>query len=307
MDTTFKFWANKWIKFQKGEVQENTLIEYEKLQRHLVAEFDELSMENITPKKVQELLDRLYQQGLAKSSINKRKYMIQQVFRYANIQGLEISNPCSFVKTPRMAAKNHRRALTQGEVEIVLLHRNNFENGFYAYCLLMTGLRRSEMLALKWEDLDFKQNLICVNKAVVYVKGQPFIRDYLKNGDQERIIPMPKTLEPILKKHPGIHKGLIFGENPYTPINPNAHSWQWIKYKQQTSLDITQHMIRHTYCTMLYDAGIDVKTASYLMGHKDIHTTLAIYTHLEKQRAVSKAAGKLNVFINDFSPQHDRL
>jgi hypothetical protein len=40
---------------------------------------------------------------------------------------------------------------------------------------------------------------------------------------------MPKTLEPILKKHPGIHKGLLFGENPYTPINPNAHSWMFFQ------------------------------------------------------------------------------
>ena len=307
MDTTFKYWADKWIKFQGSEVQKNTLNEYRKMQHQLVTEFNGLNMYDITPKKVQELLDGLYQQGLAKSSINKRKYMIQQVFRYANVQGLELSNPCSFVKTPRMASKSNRRVLIQGEVEIVLLHRNNFANGFYAYCLLMTCLRRSEMLALKWEDIDFRQNLICVNKAVIYVKNQPLIRDYLKNGDQERIIPMPESLKQVLKNCPGDHKGLIFGKNSHTPINPNAHSWHWKKYKQQTGLDITQHMLRHTYCTMLYDAGIDVKTASYLMGHRDIQTTLAIYTHLEKERAVSKAAGKLNVFINDFSPQHDRL
>lgn len=307
MDMTFKHWANRWIEFQKSEVQNNTLNEYEKMQRHLIEKFNGLDMGDITPKRVQGLLDELYQQGLAKSTINKRKYMIQQVFRYATIQGLELTNPCSFVRAPRMATKNYRRALTQGEIEIVMLHRNNFDCGFYAFCLLMTGLRRSEMLALTWEDLDFKQNLICVNKAVIYVKKQPFIRNALKNGDQERFIPITESLKHTLKKYPGNRKGLIFGESPYVPLNPNAHSWQWKKYKQQSSLDITQHMLRHTYCTMLYDAGVDVKTASYLLGHKNLQTTLAIYTHLEKQRAVGKAAGKLNIFINDFAPTHDRL
>lgn len=305
METTFEYWANRWLEFEKNEVKTTTLIEYKKVKQQLINEFSELKLDDITPKRVQELLDNLYSKGNAKSTINKRKYIIQQIFRYANIQGIDLSNPCSFVRTPRMAIKNCRRSLTQGEIDIVMLHRNNYDNGFYAYCLLMTGLRRSEMLALTWNDLNYQTNLVHVSKTVNYIKSQPAIYNTLKNGDSERYIPMTEGLKQGFKHYPGNHAGLIFGASPETPVNPYAHSWKWEKYKQKTGLDITQHMLRHTYCTMLFDAGVDVKTAAYLMGHRDEHTTLAIYTHLEKQKAAKNATSKLNVFIS--GPQPNRL
>ena len=298
MNKTFEYWTRRWLEFEKSEVKENTLWEYQKITTHLLNEFSGLDMSDITPKRIQALLDRMHCQNKAKSTINKRKYIIQQVFRYANIQGLEMANPCSFVKTPRLSSKKPRRALSQSEINIVMLHRTNFECGFYAYCLLMTGLRRSEMLALTWEDLDFEANLIRVCKAVNYIQGKPRIYESLKNGESQRFVPMPQELKRCFKIAPGKHVGLIFGASPDVPINANVHNWRWELYRRQTGLDITQHMLRHTYCTMLFDAEIDIKTAAYLMGHRDEHTTLTIYTHLEKHLAARKATGKLNLFIN---------
>lgn len=61
---------------------------------------------------------------------------------------------------------------------------------------------------------------------------------------------------------------------------------------------ITPHMLRHTYATLLYSSGVDVLTASKLLGHSDIKTTLEIYTHLEETMA-SKSIEKLNIYVTE--------
>lgn len=297
MNLLFSYWAKAWLNAIENEVKPSALNEYQSVVRSLMKYFDGFDMYSITPKRVQELLDELHSKGQAKSTIVKRKYNIQQIFRYASLNGLEISNPCSFARVPRKAAKKQRRPLTEAEIALVMLERNNDSYGFYAFMLLYTGLRRSEMLALTWEDIDFINNVIHVNKVVIYANGKAIIDEILKNGDEERLLPMPQILVQELKKHATGKHGLIFGRSENLPVNPNAHSWNWEKYRKRIGLEATQHMFRHTYCTMLYEADVDVKTAAYLMGHRDINTTLAIYTHLEKEKAAKAAMQKLNRFI----------
>jgi len=297
MERLFEYWAEKWLEASKCEVKESTHNEYKKVIKQLQKEFEGCNLEDVTPRRIQDLLDSLYRQGKSKSTISKRKYNIQQIFRFANLQGLDLANPCGFVKTPRKAARRPRRALTQDEIALVLLERDKSKYGFYAFFLLFTGLRRSEMLALRWEDIDLKNNVIRVNKVISYVNKTAIIDDILKNGEKEKLIPIPDILRRELLKNETGKSGLIFGSSCNTPINPYTHTWEWEKYKRHIGLQATQHMFRHTYCTMLFDAGVDVKTAAYLMGHRDIHTTLSIYTHLEKNRATKTAVSKLNQYI----------
>jgi len=298
MDTTFEYWAREWLVAEASEVKQSTLHEYKKVTEQIIKEFKGLDMTDITPKRVQELLDDLYHRGKAKSTIAKRKYNIQQIFRFANINGFELANPCSFAKPPRKAIRRQRRALTRDEIMRVMIQRDKSKYGFYAFFMLFTGLRRSEMLALQWEDIDYKNNVIHVTKVANYINSRVIIDDRLKNGDAEKLVPIPDILKRELEKNHQGKSGYIFGANEDAPIKSNAHSWRWEMFKRETGLDVTQHMFRHTYCTMLFDAGVDVKTAAYLMGHRDVHTTLSIYTHLEHERASQKAISKLNQYIN---------
>lgn len=281
-----------------AEVKPSTHKQYERTVSELNRVFGSVLLQHVTTKHVQDMLDALYHQGRAKSTIVKRKYIVQQIFRYANVQGAVLANPCSFARTPRKAPAKARRALTQTEIEIVIAGRNEGKMGFYAFMMLFTGLRRSELLALQWSDIRLAANSIRVNKVVSYVDGKPTIDPFLKNGDAERLIPIPQLLSVLLKFKSEGKTGLVFGETETEPMGTNAISWAWEKYRRTSGLEITQHMLRHTYCTMLYDAGVDVKAAAQLMGHRDITTTLSIYTHLEKECAAKRAVCQLDRYIN---------
>ena len=300
METSFKQWAERWLEISAYEVKETTHYEYVGGIRQLNQRFGNKSVFEITPKAVQEYLNELFLNGKSKSTINKRKYLIQQVYRYTNLQGLSVASPCALVKAPRMATQGSRRALTEDEIKLLISNRHVEPFGFYALCLLFLGLRRSEMMALCWEDIDFEQETIHINKVVVYLNSKPQLNYVLKNGWREREVPIPDLLLIELKRRANNQHGFIFSDRPKLLLNENAINRRWAAYREVAGLqNVTQHMVRHTYATLLYDARIDVKAAAALMGHRDERTTLIVYTHINKEREAKKAVKQLNGYISE--------
>ena len=166
--------------------------------------------------------------------------------------------------------------------------------------MLYCGLRRGEVLALEWKDIDYDKKVVMVRKAVTLRNGRP----YLKGPKSEagiRDVPVPDFLLDIFKSAP----------KPFSLFCPSvsgelmtdvAYSRAWDSYEHFLNLKaggrdasrshpkvvkidhITAHMLRHTYASLLYEAGVDVKSAQRFLGHSDIETTLEIYTHLTKQK-----------------------
>lgn len=306
METTFKYWSERWLEVSAYEVKGTTHKQYIGGVRQLNKTFGDNSIYEITPKMVQDYLNELFLKGKSKSTINKRKYLVQQIYRYVNLQGIIVANPCLLVKAPRMASQESRRSLTEDEIRQIIKQRHANPFGFYAFCLLFLGLRRSEMMALRWEDIDFAQEVIRINKVVIYLNSKPELNYVLKNGWREREIPIPDLLLHELKRcvvlegSSVFRKGFIFSDQPETLMNENAINRRWAAYRNKAGLDnVTQHMVRHTYATLLYDADIDIKAAAALMGHRDERTTLIVYTHINKEREAKKAVKKLNGYISE--------
>ncbi len=161
--------------------------------------------------------------------------------------------------------------------------------------MLCLGLRRSEILPLKYEDINFEDKTIYINKVVNFINNKPKIDNILKNGMNERYVGIPDILLKKLEKCK-LKKGYIFNKDN-SLLTESQLEDLWDDYKIRTGFIGTQHMIRHTYATMLYKSNVDIKTAQYLMGHKTIRTTLDIYTHLEDELK-AKNINKLNAYIN---------
>ena len=179
--------------------------------------------------------------------------------------------------------------------------------------MMYCGLRRGEVLALTWDDIDLDKKILSVNKSVITIKNQPQVkRPKSKAGTRE--VPIPNFLANVLRDLPRDYslvcpdtKGQIMSETAYRRawnsyrhylnINAGGRSASRSHEKIQVIDNITAHMLRHTYASMLYEAGVDIKSAQRFLGHADIEMTLAVYTHLTKFKE-DEAISSLNAHLD---------
>lgn len=146
--------------------------------------------------------------------------------------------------------------------------------------MLNTGIRRSELLGLKWSDIDFNENIMHIQRAVVQTKGKILI-DKPKSVTSDRIIPFSEKFGKYLKS--------CINENIYImgtsePQSPSTYSAGFSKFMKLMNKEIgipilTPHELRHTYGTLKREDGVDIYTIQKIMGHSDISVTASIYVH----------------------------
>lgn len=218
--------------------------------------------------------------------------------------------------------KPKKRALTDGEQAIIQKADLDIKERAFIDLLYYTGLRRGEALALMVSDVDFVNKKITVNKNLVFKGNESEIKPSPKSNAGNRSMPLPDNLMHSLKELIRINSGMyIFTKQDSGIMTHSAFRRFWDsiidkfniaaggeKFKRSDmehsavplrliADDITPHLFRHTYATSLYNAGIDIKTAQYLLGHSSIQLTLDIYTHLDNSR-IESATTQLNSFFD---------
>jgi integrase len=160
--------------------------------------------------------------------------------------------------------------------------------------LLLTGMRRGEVLGLRWDDIDFAKKTIYVRRNVTYPTNQPNITS-TKTENGVRQIPLDDNLA-ILLDRPEHPRGFIVGGRH--PITLMAYRWMYERIEKQVDLhEATAHIFRHSYLTMLDAAGVDPKTLQVIAGHGDIRITMNRYVH-EREKDIEAAGVKLNSMMN---------
>lgn len=291
---TFKQLADEWSAAHYPTLENNTLKQYRPALKDAVSRFGEMRISDITSTQVDLYIKSFASRGYAQKTVKSRLLVLNLAMTYAVVNQYIAANPCTYIKVPKNLPKEKRRGLTEEEITVV---KNSIDKtfGLFAYFLLNTGLRRGEALALTYNDIDFDKKVIKVNKTVEWIGNVPNIKDHPKTDAGLREVPLLDCLYKVLKQGRGDQ--LIFPNTKNELIRNGNFNRLWDKYRAETGLTITPHQLRHAYATMLYDAGVDVKTAQYLLGHANIQTTMDIYTHLSKQRK-ENAADILNSFTN---------
>ncbi len=208
-----------------------------------------------------------------------------------------------------------RRALTDEEIRLISDTWRGHNLGIMAMLMLYAGLRKGEAAALRWEDIDFDARLIHITKAVRSLKNKVTIKAPKTNAGV-RDIPIPKILLDALQAYRK-ESGYICTSAKGKFLTDSSYKRQWDSYRHYLNVcaggqngagryihridvidNITAHMLRHTYATMLFDAGVDVKSAQRFLGHEDIEVTLSIYTHLTKFKE-DQAVNALNEHLDE--------
>lgn len=283
--------AEKWVNYYCAQVPYTTYKKCGQAAYNAAVEhFGNMRIREIVPYDVDLYLKSFAHKDYSKKTVATYKSILNQIFKYAVIQGEIQTNPASVVSLPKNLKTTKRVLPPDNEIKIIELNPEGF--GFLPYFLLFSGLRISEALALTYEDIDRKDKIITVNKKIVYDGNTPTLVNATKTEAGTRKVVLLDRVEAHLNSD---GKGVIFCNDSGGYLTRKQLSCRWEKFKKENNLTLTFHQLRHAYATMLFEAGINEKDAQELMGHTDINLTRSIYTHIRNER-MTETAQKLNSF-----------
>lgn len=307
---TFDTWADKWLKTYKSNVQYNTYKMYENIiKTHLKPALGSYKIKNIKKHHLQETINNLIAQNKY-STARQARLTLKQIFEQAVQNEYVYKNPAAGITLPKQP-KTQKRALTQQEINLFTAAELEPKEKTFVFLILYCGLRRGEALALKASDIDFVNRKISINKSLIFKENNSEIKNIPKSEAGIRVLPIVDDLYDVLYDFANDKTDYIFTMENGKIMSKSSFRKFWNriiakaneaaqKEKMQLSPDITPHIFRHTFATNLYYAGIDIKTAQYLLGHSSIKMTMDIYTHLESEDT-SKAQDILNQFYRKSS------
>lgn len=264
----FKDYVEKWLKtYKEPNLKPNSFNSLKANLKRPLEAFGDMPLKKITSDDIQRLLIGIK----APRARDLCRGGLAQIFRKATMQGVIDKNPCDGIELKRH--KNERKkALTKSEQEIFLLSSAKTSHDLLFRFLLATGLRIGEALALTKEDVNFDKSTVTVNKNVIFIKGKRIVQDTPKSDAGNRTIPFPRT---ILQELDKITTFDLF------PCSYNAVKKSIQRIAKETGLNVSPHILRHTYATRLEEAGIAPKLKQYLLGHASLEMTQNVYTDVQ--------------------------
>ena len=291
-DTMFGEYVQKWFASKRnprvgGATSENyrTMINV-----HILPFFGNRQFRAIGALDVQSWMDSF--KDTSASKIDKLYMLIRAICRDAYVEGVIPRDISAGLLKPLPKKKDDRRALSIEETNGILsaIHSNDNQDGLLLAVLYYLGIRRGEALGLQWGDFDFRDQMVHIQRDIVYVRGKTTISD-LKTDAADRYVIVPSVLRDMLLPHAGSDGELLFCSRAGEPICQSSYKRMWLRLMASAKLLdaegkplITAHWLRHTYATKLFYAGVDAVIAMWMLGHESYETTIDIYTHLRKGR-----------------------
>lgn len=331
---TFGDWAERWLRKKKTTLSAGryNICTYRLNQLEPIAH---MPISKVRTSDIQEIIYDLFDDDYSQYVLNEVKNTAKQVIQLAIDNRVLDYNCAAAVDIPKTQPSERRRALTEQEQSWIAApsacraHRA-------AMIMMYAGLRRGEVIPLLWSDIDLDNNTITVNKAVEMIGGKSVLKDSTKTKAGMRTVYIPQVLSDFLKSEKRGTNMLVCPSSKGTMMSESSFKRAWESYMADLNVrfgdfsgvlvpseleptkmvqyvppkskyapkkvpmvidKITPHMLRHTFITLMYFAGIDILTAKEQAGHADISTTMEIYTHLDaqfKKRQVNKLDDYLN-------------
>jgi integrase len=273
-------------------------------------------------------------QGLSKSLIRRDKGTLLQIFQAAKTNGMI---PRDFAEDLRETVGQQRikgtydghKALSRYWIDFIGQHYDEHRFGLFVMISMWTGLRPGEVCALTWDDIDLFRGTITVSKSLDLRHGS-IIKDTKTAAGNRELPILPPLKKALLKAHKD--SGTICCRedgSPHKQRSMEAAFDSFRSYIEQRAngvpigtagqgfrrdywdrkhpdagwktFDYSQYDLRSTFCTLLYDSGVDIKTAQKLMGHKDAQTTMRIYTKLSEEHETESVQQMTDFISRTFS------
>ncbi len=287
---TFKEYADKWLDVYKlGKLKPSTIATYRKhLCAHVLPAFGNREIASITTEDIQLFLNE--RKHLAKKTLSSMRHFMGEVFKDAVEDGLIAKDPTSSRRISIPSTKtNERDALPLEQFREIVSNLDNLSmpDKQFLVLVMFTGIRRGEVLGLRWEDIDTEAGLIHVRRNVTHAGGNRPVIGTPKTKSGKRDIPLDpfvlEVLEPIQES------GFIIGGE--SPITMTTYNNTMKRIRKAVDLHgATAHVFRHSYLTYMAGEATDLKTLQAIAGHSTIGMTMNRYVHAQPEKI--KEAGK---------------
>jgi integrase len=269
--------------------------------RHLIPALGVIPLAQLRPEMIQRYIgDKLThgraigQGGLSSSTVRHHIICLHTARQHAVKMGILIRNPVDAVTIPR-AQRHDMRTMSESDIHIFLEMARPTQYYALFYVLLFTGIRRSELLALRWQDVDLLLLQISVNRSLHQLRGGKIIFRQPKTEKSRRLIALTPSTATILREHYDYQNkqreslgyptltdnDLVFCQYDGKPLIPNTVTHNWIKLVRRSGLNgIRLHDARHTHASLMLKQGIHPKIVQERLGHSSIQITLDIYSHV---------------------------
>jgi len=325
---TFHALVIEWFEtFKKPRIKaRSTLANYRNaINLHLLPCFPEKQMiQAVRRADLQRCLDACA--GMSITPCKLVRSIMTNVMKYALAEKLITTDPSASLTLPVCRKPTFKNAFTVDQEKALLKTASLSPDGLMIYLLYFTGIRRGEMLGLKWLDFDWDKHLIHIQRSIDLSSQKVSI---LKTAASDRYVPIPEALEKILKPLQGYPEEWVISTQQARPLTASEFRTKWNRLMVQSgcaqlssrylseserllsegktprpphpahdyTIQITPHWFRHNFITACVTAGIPPEVTMRIAGHRNYQTTINIYTHLQNvqlQKASITLAGVLN-------------
>lgn len=330
---TFQAFAERWLKEYAAAQLELTTIDVYKLllKSHILPAIGHLKLAKIQPVHLNNLYNAMLARrqdgregGYSPTTIKRVHALISSILSTAVRWNVLFENPCERVRPPKQTHNTEdikyftieQTAAFLGALDHDLKHGNiTLQHVLFFHLALFCGLRRGELVALTWADVDPEKGLLNIDKSTGLVSGKPYTKAP-KNKSSVRVISVPGSVLELIKTYrkEQLKYRLTLGSawegdnfiftqwngcqmypsTPYSVFKGIIHRYNdRTEDSSQKLPDIPLHGLRHTSATLLISQNIDVRTVSGRLGHAQTSTTMNIYSHALKKMD-EKAADTLD-------------
>ncbi len=302
----------QWLEDRRVSVRSRTYERYEEYARlHILPVIGRVQLQKLTAQQVQALYTKKLKGGLSPTTVNGLHAMLHKALSDAVRLGIVARNVCDMVTAPRRAY-HEMHVLTVEQAQKLLATVKGHKLEALVVLALTTGMRRGEVLALKWQDINFTRGMLQVRRILSRVPtklveeiGQHYVEAEPKTERSRRSIMLAPLAVEALREHKKQqllvmaetgadwqNRDLVFCTSLGTPLNPNKVLENFKELLQQAGLPTMRfHDLRHSAATILLSTGVHPKVVQEMLGHNQISMTIDTYSHVlptMQQEAVNK-------------------
>jgi integrase len=314
-------WLDTWLwEYKRPRLRPITFDSYEMLiRRHLKPALGYLLLRDLRPEHLQQFYNDKMKAGHSPRTVRYCHTILHGALAQAERHQLVVRNVSKLTELPPDARKE-MQTLSRDQIVATLLPAVAKDRLFSAILLVIgTGLRRGELLALRWQDIELTEGLLHVRQTLVRVRNHEaeagsrkttLVFQQPKTAQSRRTLPLPEGCLMALKHHKAQQaqerltlgeayqdQGLVFCQADGKPIDPRNFARSFAKMLRQAGLPrIRVHDTWHTFATLMLELGESPKTVQTMLGHSRVAITLDIYSHVSLDLE-KRAAAKLNTVL----------